>query len=362
MTQRFDLEQLYFQAKEAYYTGEPIMSDDEFDVLEAELKSMGSDAPYVVGAEDRKAKYSHPSPMLSLAKYQAIRNSTSFGVAPTEQAVNWMKALGFLMYEGSLKYDGNSGNCIYNNGKLIQALSRGTGTKGRDITAKIKHNVPETIDLPGIVEVRGEVVIKVALFDTKYAATKKNARNYVAGVLSRDEVEDPAYAELDFIPVEIRHHIDNDIFFLPVGSIPGFKFQPTLIMFKPESFEDVYKQMYKIRTEVSEYQLDGFVIKAPEAARPGLGENNHSPNWSVAIKFPPKEAITTIIDIQWNMGKTGEFTPIAIMEPVDLDGSMVRRATMYNYGYVIQNKIEPGTIVSICKSGDIIPQILRVLR
>ena len=102
MKRCFDLEQLYFQAKEAYYQGEPIMEDDEFDSLEQELLSLGSTAPYVVGSEDRKAKYSHPSPMLSLAKYQALLN----GTPPTQQAETWMNKIGKVSFEVSPKYMG----------------------------------------------------------------------------------------------------------------------------------------------------------------------------------------------------------------------------------------------------------------
>ena len=163
MNKRFELEQLYFQAKESYYSGEPILSDDEFDGLEKELLSMGSDAPHIVGADDRKAKYSHPSPMLSLAKFQASLN----GTPPTESATNWMNKIGKHSFEISPKYDGNAANAIYQDGKLLQVLTRGNGTKGRDITDKVKHNLPEKLNLNGTVEIRGEVVIKISTFNQK---------------------------------------------------------------------------------------------------------------------------------------------------------------------------------------------------
>ena len=165
MNQRFDLEQLYFQAKESYYLGEPIMSDDEFDRMEQELINLGSTAPFIVGADDRKAKYSHPSPMLSLGKFQAAAD----GTPPTESANKWMANTGAKKFEATPKFDGNAANVIYANGKLIQILSRGNGTKGRDITDKVKHNVPATISLSGTVEIRGEVCIKKSTFNAKYS-------------------------------------------------------------------------------------------------------------------------------------------------------------------------------------------------
>jgi DNA ligase (NAD+) len=354
MTDRFNLEHQYLTAKEAYYNGNPILSDDEFDVLESTLLSMGSDVPYIVGAEDRKAKYSHPSPMLSLAKYQA----TISGDAPVESATNWMKKFGATSFEITPKYDGNAANAIYQNGKLLQVLSRGNGAKGRDITDKVKHNLPETIDVTDTVEIRGEVVIKVSTFNEKYAAYK-NPRNYVAGVLNRDENPAEVIADLDFIPLEVKRHKEDEIIYM-TPRVPGFKHTAYTFYCSPENFQTAYDDMVEYRQTI-DYQLDGFVIKAPEGLRPSWGENSHDPNWAVAIKFPPKEAITRIIDIRWNWGKTGEVTPVAIMEPIDLDGSRVSRASMFNFGYVKSLKAYPGATVAIAKSGDIIPQITRVI-
>jgi len=353
MKSRFELEQLYFQAKEAYYQGEPIMEDDEFDVLEQELLTMGSTAPYVVGANDRKAKYSHPSPMLSLAKFQAALN----GEAPTQQAQNWMNKIGKVSFEVSPKYDGNAANAIYQEGKLLQVLSRGNGTKGRDVTSKVRHNFPEEISILGTVEVRGEVVVKISTFQEKYSEYK-NPRNYVAGVLNRDENSDSVIADLDFIPLEVRVHSNEGFTF---GELDlGFKHQPYAFQILAEEFEEGYRRMETYRSQ-SEYQLDGFVVKAPNELRPQLGENSHDPNWAVAIKFPPKEAITKILSISWQYGKTGEVTPVAVMEPVDLDGSTVSRAALFNYGYLKSKGAFPGATVAIAKSGDIIPQITRVV-
>lgn len=358
MSNRFELETHYIAAKESYYNGTPILTDDEFDSLEADLLSLGSDVPYIVGTEDRKAKYSHPSPMLSLAKYQA----TAAGNAPTDSAIGWMKKFGATSFELTPKYDGNAANCIYIDGKLSQALTRGNGTKGRDITDKIRHNLSETIEQQGIVEIRGEVVIKISTFNEKYAAYK-NPRNYVAGVLNRDENPIEVIADLDFIPVEVRIHTDEEISYGCPRNLKNFKHYPFLAYIEPVSneFENCFNAMTEFRIH-SEYQLDGFVIKAPLQLRPQWGENSHDPNWAIAIKFPPKEAVTTIKSISWQHGKTGAVTPVAIMEPVDLDGSTVSRAALFNYTYLKNLEAYPGAQVAIAKSGDIIPQILRVIK
>jgi len=361
MNQRFDLEQLYFQAKESYYLGEPIMSDDEFDRMEQELINLGSTAPFIVGADDRKAKYSHPSPMLSLGKLQAAAD----GTPPTESANKWMVNTGAKKFEATPKFDGNAANVIYANGKLIQILSRGNGTKGRDITDKVKHNVPATIILSGTVEIRGEVCIKKSTFNQKYANEFRNPRNYVAGVLNRDDNSDTTISELDFLPVEVRQQIDGDATYLQPTDIKGLKFAAHSIYIdladSINNFEFAYSSMKTYREEISEYPLDGFVIKAPIDFRYKLGENSHDPNWAIAIKFPPKEAITKIVDISWQWGKTGRVTPVAIMEPVDLDGSTVSRASLFNLGFIKGSGAMVGATVAIAKAGDIIPQILRVI-
>lgn len=354
MSKRFELEQLYFQAKEAYYSGGTIMTDDEFDSLEQELIALGSTAPHIVGANDRKAKYSHPSPMLSLAKYQASLS----GTPPTNAVINWMSKFGATSFEITPKYDGNAGNAIYQDGKLLQVLSRGNGTKGRDITDKVKHNLPETIDLKGTVEIRGEVVIKISTFNKKYSHFK-NPRNYVAGVLNRDDNSQETLSHLDFIMLEVKQHNNEEIHYIS-PRIAGFKDSAYIFYCGPDTFETTYHDMVEYR-KTADYQLDGFVIKTHEGLRPIWGENSHDPNWAIAIKFPPKEATTKIKSISWQFGKTGELTPVAVMEPVDLDGSTVSRAALFNLGYLKEKGAYPGATVTVAKSGDIIPQIQRVL-
>lgn len=362
-----NLEELFLKAKKGYYTGETIMSDEEFDILEEHLRSINSPVISIVGFDDenRNAKFNHPSKMLSLSKYQA----TVDGVPPTEAAVNWMKKLGFYTFESTPKFDGNAVNCIYRNGKLEAILSRGNGTAGRDYTSKLHTLVPSKIETPKnieIIEIRGEVVIPTKTFDQKYSQFK-NERNFVAGILNRDDENTEVLNELVVMGVEIRcHKFDGKMDFLPIDEYFrkwnfNHKYPLYRYIFKPESFEETYQKMLDYRLNESPFRLDGFVIKAHEDYRLELGDNDHDPNWAVAIKFPPQEANTIISNIQWNFGKTGEYTPIAVMEPTSLDGTIVSRATMFNYGYVKKNGCFPGAEVTIAKSGDIIPQIVKVV-
>ncbi len=363
-----NLEELYLKAKKAYYTGESIMSDDEFDRLEEHLRQENSPVIDIVGFddEDRNAKFNHPSKMLSLAKYQALLD----GTPPTSSATAWMNKFGHEFYEATPKFDGNAVNYIYRNGKLQAVLSRGNGVAGRDYTSKLYNTAPSTINVFSdieIVEIRGEIVIPTQIFDEKYSHFK-NERNFVAGILNRDEDVSEIVSDFVFMAVEIRaHNYNGTMEFLPIQEyLPQWNFNtkhPLLIyLFQANEFENAYKTMQHYRQYDSPFRLDGFVIKTQEKYRPELGENSHDPNWAVAIKFPPQEAITSIENIQWNFGKTGEYTPVAIMKPTQLDGTTVTRATMFNFGYVQKNGCFPGAEVAIAKSGDIIPQIVKVIK
>jgi len=352
----------YLEAKRAYYMGTPIMDDSEFDRLEAKLKSDGI-LEKVVGFndDDRNAKFPHPSKMLSLAKYQASAD----GSLPTESATKWMKKLSVSEFEATPKFDGNAINIVYRNGKLSSILSRGNGTAGRDYTDKLEMIVPHEIStVIDIIEIRGEVVMPTEIFLNKYAQYK-NERNFVAGILNRDEDVSNITKEFVFMAVEIRcQNKSREMGYLPIDTLLGWGFNKLIplyiLKFSSDEFENVYRKMVSYRINDCPVRLDGFVIKTPENTRKEIGENSHDPNWAVAIKFPPEDAITEVIDIQWNFGKTGEMVPVAIMNPTFLDGTTVRRAAVHNLGWVQKNGCYPGATVTIAKKGDIIPQIIKV--
>ena len=320
-------ENLYLLAKTKYYEGEPILSDFEFDLLEEELKSSNSQVIKIVGSQDLKdIKFNHASPMLSLNKIQVQRNE-SISIS-TNKFIGWQtsnspNAFHKYQMEATPKFDGSSCNLIYENGKLTLALTRGDGNKGQNIIEKMKLIVPNTISIKDKVEIRGEVVIPVSTFDAKFANLYKNPRNFVAGILGRDEVNTEILSDFHFIAFECR--------------------------------------ILDYRINHSPYQLDGIVIKFPEANRNEIGETEFAPKWAIAIKFPPKESITTIKEIHWSVGISSEFTPVGILEPIDLDGTTVSNVNLHNYGNVIKQGLLPGAKVVIVKSGDIIPIVQSVI-
>jgi len=359
-------EKLYLDAKRTYYQGNPIMSDREFDELELELKNENSKVIDMVGFGDRKLKFPHITPMLSLAKYQT--NKTT-GKPPIEDATNWMKnhIVGKQEhFEWTPKFDGNACSLQYKNGKLHIALSRGNGTTGRDITDKIYNQVPKTIPIKGNVEIRGEIVMPRNIFNKKYAEDFANERNLVAGILNKDvtpETKD-RLKDIVFMAVEIKAIDGKTVEYISTDKLTELGFNQQYPLEKHwvhySDFETCFYKMQEYREKRSPFLLDGFVIKVAEKYRNNFGENSHAPNWAVAIKFSPKDVSTTNKTIQWNFGKTGELIPVGIFEPVNLDGTMVKRASLYNYGFVIANKVYPGSTVTIVKAGDIIPQVIDV--
>lgn len=371
-----DLKNLYLRAKKTYYAGNPIMSDEEFDDLEEILKSLNLDVTKIVGSPvtvkgviplfdsftAKTHKGSHLTKLLSLEKIKTDNDS----LPPIDDAFRWFNNVNVNEVIFELKYDGNAVNLIYENGKLTSALTRGDGKEGMNITDKVKHmNLPSTIDIGYYkAEIRGEVVISVPLFNSKYNQFK-NPRNFIAGVLHRDDLDPSILSDLTFIPFDVRVYnpnmeykdIDllNGIFELPYTKKLSLKSSN----FKFE-FNNIYNELLQYR-QVCDFQLDGFVMKTNAVYRGNLGETSHHPKWALAVKFAPKRTTTSINDIEWKVGKTGELFPVALLEPVDLDGATISRCSLYNAGWIIDNKCYPGAVVMIAKKGDIIPGITKVI-
>jgi DNA ligase (NAD+) len=351
-------EALYLKAKEAYYSGEPIMSDSEFDILEEKLKEAGSSVITQVGTA-KSQKLSHITPMLSLGKISVYDNSN----LPQEEFSKWASQTQILEFEATPKYDGNAVNLIYKDGKLHKALTRGNGLKGFDITNKVSQIIPNQISLQGEVEIRGEIVIKVNTFNLKYSDFK-NPRNFVAGILSRDEAWEAVH-DFSFLAFEIKIHKNGTYQYQEETPSTlqtlGFERPFDTKFFSPDQFSNVYGTYLHYREKISEYQLDGIVIKMKESERKNIGYTDHHPKWAIAIKFPPKDAITEVESIEWNTGTSGEIVPTAVMKPLELDGTTVRKATLFNWGKLKDMKAFPGAKVLVAKAGDIIPQIYSVV-
>jgi DNA ligase (NAD+) len=363
------LELKYLKAKIAYYEGQPIMTDVEFDVLENRLKEKGSKVINQVGSKRKDFDFTHPTKMLSLAKIQT---------EATTEGTNYVEDLFQQWYQkrrnkigvgvellASPKFDGNAINIIYKGYNLINVLTRGDGFTGKDVTKRFLNYIDNKIKVIGlelketdILEIRCEVVIETRIFNEKYASEFANPRNYVAGVIGKDDEDEVKMSELSIIPLHFLlngEHIDQSHFKMVKNCERDYNSK-----FLPENYIQTIKSFENLR-EKFKFQLDGVVISYPPLYRKELGENDHDPEWAIAVKFVPAEVITEVEGIEWNISKRGELIPTILLKPALLDGSMVGRVSGYNAKYIIEKGIKKGTIVSIHKSGDIIPEISKII-
>ncbi len=272
------------------------------------------------------------------------------------------------------KYDGASLNLLYNHGKLIQAITRGDGMQGEDITnnAITIKSIPLFIDYKEEIEIRGEVVIFKVKFEKinnerlKHGeALFANPRNAAAGSLRQLDSKITAKRNLVFLPYGIGQNT------LDIAKLSkkmkfiyqlGFKKPPYQVTCKDISeIQSVYNKMKNERDDYS-MMLDGMVIKIDEIDKQNsLGYTVKYPRWAVAYKFPAIEKITTLKDILLQVGRSGVITPVGVVEPVNIDGVIVERATLHNFDEIQRKDIRINDKVVILRSGDVIPKIVKVL-
>ena len=365
-----NLETQYLKAKVAYYEGNPIMSDSAFDVLEKELKSIGSKVVEQVGSKRKDFDFPHPSLMLSLAKIQTedVNGITNY---QEDAFYKWFNKINTKIFKEtgnhidcllySPKFDGNAINIVYEKGIVQTILTRGDGKTGKDVTDRLEKYVPAHLnidDTATIIELRCECVINQNVFNENYFGTKEegkyaNARNFVAGVLGKDDFSLEKVADLTLIPVILL--IDGKQ--AGLDKLPKNVFGETCekIMIL-DDYINCIKSMEVLR-KTFQYPLDGVVISTEAKYRDILGYNEHDPEFSIAIKFVSDEVVTRVVGVEWNISKTGEYNPVVLLYPVELAGTIVKRASGYNAGYIVNNKIGEDSFVSILKAGEIIPEI-----
>jgi DNA ligase (NAD+) len=365
------------KAKDAYYnSGEEILTDLEYDQLEEEL---GLENQTEIGSHSINYTIKHPYIMGSLSKVQ---------IKEENKTINWNKFYSeILKYVGTNtplivtpKYDGCSFETIVENSKIISISTRGDGEYGKDIYnhlinkfnqthTQIKNILTNTIDTTGTYTLRGEVLVNKNKFqNSKFIDQFANPRSFVSATLNRDFDKDDKELHdmielLDIVIYDIRKKDNKTNTFIDqdwVGYVMNYlpTFNVLLTMKEPSDLERLYNKFEKHRQNC-EYALDGFVIKPLSAYR----ENNLTrirPKDCVAVKFLPMIQETEIVDIEWSYKKTNELRPVIIVNPVDMDGKIITRASAHNYGYLIDNKISIGTKVQLSLAGDIIPFIYKV--
>lgn len=369
---------LYHKAKDAYYNGQEIMSDLEFDELE---KSLGLSNVGPVGAR-RNPSYTveHPVLMGSLKKIQVHNDNWNDYFSQADAIVNFER--GVII---TPKYDGCSFEVVFqHNGienEIIKASTRGDGKFGKDITPLVNYMftkiggaksipyAPKTKSKKWMV--RGEILIDKELFMNRYSEEFANPRAFVSGTINADYDKNlkPRYSDLGFVIYELRindyneHWKDKDWTYLTkvwkgspfVDKLPK-QFEVKVNM-SANDFMVIYDKMLDWRTK-GKYPLDGFVIKPLDIYR--LKTPREYPKDCVAIKFKPQLSVTEVDHIEWKIGKTGEYNPVVIVKPVTMDGKVIKRASGHNYGYLLDKKIAKGTKLVLSLAGDIIPFIYKV--
>lgn len=354
-----------------YVLDEPIVSDKEYDALYDELVALEKRTGTVldnsptkrVGGELLKEflPHTHLRRLYSLDKcnsYDELR--TWFG--KLNDALGY-KPLCTLEY----KLDGLTICLTYNDGKLVAGATRGNGEIGETVTEQVKtiRSVPLDIPYKGVAEAQGEGIMRISALN-KYnetAATPlKNPRNGVAGAIRNLDVRETAKRNLDVIFYNVNY-LDGDCKLDQKEQIEFLKNNrfKTAMCFSSDDIEEIIAKIDAVDRSALDFVIDGMVIKVNDvAARSALGYTDKFPKWAIAYKFEAEETTTLLKDIVWQVGRTGKLTPLAILEPVELCGATVQRATLNNYGDICRKGVTVGSRVFIRRSNDVIPEILGV--
>lgn len=370
----------------AYYSGEePDISDREWDSLYDSLRELEGKTKIVpVGSPTRAVgarsnanfpSVVHQERMWSMDKAQtmdAIRDWARRVEKRLEDARNVMgAALPAVRYSLEYKYDGLSINLSYREGRLVQAATRGDGQKGEGVLPQVQtiQTIPETIPFQGNVDLQGECIMRLSVLE-EYNKTAveplKNARNAAAGALRNIDPAVTAERKLD-------------AFFYQVGYLEGETLgdEGEMIEFIQNNalpcqglrgvFDDIEDVIAALPAEAEhrnelDFLIDGMVIKVWDIqSREVLGYTDKFPRWAVAYKFDAETAETRLISVNWEVGRTGKITPNAVLEPVDIGGVTVQRATLNNADDIERKRLKLGVLVHLRRSNDVIPEILGVV-
>lgn len=304
------------KAAEAYYNGNPIISDEQFDSL---AESTGFND---VGAKPKGKAVKHAYRMFSLQKHYADE-----GKAPLSEYTDAEKVR-------SPKLDGAAIDITYIDGKLFRVLTRGDGIEGNDITANFLATsiIPHKIRLDGLVQVIGEIVAP---------STVENSRNYAAGALNLKDTDEFKTRAISF-------------FAYGIYPFQMETFSEDMVVLKKLGFDTVFT---KNITEI--YPTDGLVVRLDNNSEfENLGFTSKFPKGAYALKTRGVAVETTLLDVVWQVGKSGKVTPVAILEPVLVGDAMVSRATLNNQSFIEMLGLYIGDTVGIVRAGEIIPQII----
>ncbi len=353
----------------------PTITDQEYDSLFRELQILEEKNPSLVRSDspthrvggvvlDSFKKVTHKIPMMSLGDIFNEDEVRQFDARIKKEGIN-------PAYVCELKIDGLSVSLHYEKGKLVTAATRGNGTIGEDITNNVKtiKTVPLTLKEEIDIEVRGEIYMSKETLkklneerEAKNQPLLQNCRNAAAGSIRQLDSKVCASRKLDcwiyHLPNPEDYGIKTHWEALEFMKKLGFKTNPNnLLVTDVEGIIDYIHYKGKERPNLS-YDIDGVVVKVNNLEeQKKLGFTAHHPKWAIAYKFPAEEVLTKLKDIIFTVGRTGQITPNAVLEPVIVAGSTISRATLHNEDYVKAKGLKIGDIISIHKAGDVIPEV-----
>ena len=310
-----ELEAYLKVCNQAYAEGNPLIPDEVYDRL-VENTQLANEVGHIEVGEQR---YTHPYQMYSLQKV--------FHGEDTEP--DWFSKHAHIM---TTKLDGAAVSLTYIDGELHQALTRGDGKQGLDITDKMRFIVPRYIRLEGLVQITGELVAP---------KTIPNARNYASGALNLKDVEEFKSRDLTFIAYGVQPYITDS-------------WLHDMKLLSDTGIESITLSDYSM------FPNDGKVVRVDSnSIFESLGYTSHHPRGAFALKKRQAGVVTELLDVEWNVGKSGAVSPVAILSPCIIGDAIVSRATLHNIGYIEALGLEIGCNVEVIRSGEIIPRVVR---
>lgn len=362
--------QLNKYAYQYYVLDEPTVSDKQYDELYNELLALEKENGTVFPDSPTRRIGGEPikefKPHTHLKKLYSLDKCNSFDEL-REWDAKIKKIAPDAVYTLEYKLDGLTLSLTYENGYFKGAATRGNGETGEDVTAQVStiKSIPLSVPYKGTFEAQGEGIMRLSALK-KYNETAseplKNARNGVAGAIRNLDPKVTASRNLDIIFYNVNYIEGKDISsqresiaFLKDN---GFK---TEMLFVSQDIEEIIGRINSVDRKALDFLIDGMVIKVDDIRlREKLGYTDKFPRWAMAYKFEAEETTTVLKDVVWNVGRTGKLTPLASLEPVELCGATVSRATLNNYGDIVRKKVKKGSRVFVRRSNDVIPEILGV--
>lgn len=368
---RYLIDTLNKWAYEYYVLDNPSVEDREYDRLYDELKAIEESTGVV--EFDSPTKRVGGEPVEKFEKHKHIHRLYSLDKSVTDEQLSAFftrikKVVDRPVFTVEYKFDGLTMCLTYDGGKFVRATTRGNGVEGEDVTAQCLtiKSFPMTIEYKGLLEVQGEAVIRLSVLEEYNRTAKeqlKNARNAAAGAIRNLDPKVTAERKPEILFYNVNYMSEGE---LPTQEEHfaflrrnGFKVFPFLRVCASE--EEVISAVEEI--EVGRRSLDvltdGAVIKLNDATvREKIGYTDKFPRWAMAFKFEAEEAETVVNNVRWQVGRTGKLTPLAEVEPVDLGGVTVRKATLNNLGDIKKKNVKINSRVLIRRSNEVIPEIL----